>query len=139
MSLPLCYSANVDMTEDDCIALLQTIRWNDKPTCPYCASTKCCHMLDHRFHCNSCNTAFSVTAQTIFHQTRLPLVKWFQAISFVLDSSNYVSSRSLAKVVGVNRHTGYRMLRQIDKALIDSEQRVLINQIHAQSKGGNNV
>jgi len=127
------------MKEDDCIVLLQTIRWDGKPTCPYCESTKCCSMRDHRFHCNTCNTAFSVTAQTIFHQTRLPLAKWFEAISFVLTSSKYVSSRNLAIRIGVNKHTGYRVLQQIDKALVDPTQSVLIHQIYAQSKGGNNV
>lgn len=127
------------LDENDCLAILRVIRWPNKPICPYCSSTKCCTIPKHRFHCNSCNTAFSVTAQTIFHQTRLPLAKWFEAISFVLTSSKYVSSRSLAIRIGVNKHTGYRVLQQIDRALIDPSQRVLIHQIHFLSNGGQDV
>ena len=127
------------MSEEDCIALLQTIRWDGKPICPYCTSTKCCSILDHRFHCNSCNAAFSVTVQTIFHQTRISLTKWFIAISFVTDPSIHISSRSLAIAIGVNKHTGYRILQQIDKALIDPVQNKIIQQIGLHYKGGNNV
>lgn len=125
--------------EEECIRFLQQIRWQGMPKCPYCASSKCCPIETYRFHCNSCNTAFSVTVNTIFHQTRLPLTKWFEAITLILDAPNYISSRNLAMKIGVNKHTGYRILQQIDKALLDPAQRVLIHQIHSQKKGGNNV
>jgi transposase-like protein len=130
---------NVSMSEDDCIAFLQAIRWENKPVCPYCQSPKCCPIQNHRFHCNTCNTAFSVTAQTLFHQTRLPLIKWFEAIAFVLKSSNHVSSRMLAITISVNRHTGYRILQRIDMALLDPTQRDLLYNIYSQSKEDNNA
>ena len=125
------------MTEKECLDALQNMRWNGTPTCPYCDSTKCCSISNNRYHCNSCNTSFSVTVQTLFHQTRIPLSVWFQAISIIVSSTNYVSSRNLALQIGVNKHTGYRIIQKVNKAMFEPEQKELLHQINVLIKGGN--
>ena len=58
--------------QEDCIRHLESIRWKGKPTCPYCKSKNCTPMpKEHRYHCNSCNTSYSVTVGTIFHKTKI--------------------------------------------------------------------
>jgi len=46
-----------------------------------------------RYHCNNCNTSFSVTVGTIFHRTHLPIQKWFLAIAIILNAKKGLSAR----------------------------------------------
>jgi transposase-like protein len=121
--------------DDDCSQLLAEILWHGIPKCPYCSSTKYCAIPNNRYHCNSCNTSFSITAQTMFHQTRIPLKTWFRAIRIVQSSTRHVSSRYLASQIGVNKNTGYRIMRRINSALFDPEQRQIVDNIFSIYKG----
>ncbi len=59
-------------TQDSCIKHLEQCKWNNTPKCPYCESINQTPLKDtYRYHCNNCNTSFSVTVGTIFHQTHL--------------------------------------------------------------------
>src|SRR5215203_6873309 len=101
-------------TDNDCLAFLESIRWNGQPTCPYCASGRISTIPKERRHrCNNCNTAFSATVGTIFHRTHLPLQKWFVAISLVLDAREPISARQLARRVDVNKNTARHLNRRI--------------------------
>lgn len=110
-------------TEKDCIKHLEKARWNDKPTCPYCKSTKQTPLeKEYRYHCNTCNTSYSVTVGTIFHDTKLDLQKWFLAVSLVLNAKKGISSRQLSRDLEVNKNTGWYLLMRIRKAMLqDSE------------------
>src|SRR5687768_10750004 len=82
---------------DGCVAYLEQIRWSGKPICPFCIR-KCSTPLrdENRHHCNNCNGTFSVTAQSMFHGTRLPLQKWFLAIAWHLTEEKRLTARELA-------------------------------------------
>ncbi len=103
-------------TQADCLAHLETVRWNGKPICPYCKLGKVSKMA-HRYHCNACNTSFSVTVGTIFHKTKVDLQKWFLAISLVLNAKKGISARQLARDIEVNKNTAWLMLMRIRKAM----------------------
>lgn len=114
-------------TQEDCIAHLEQVRWRGTPTCPYCNSTHATPIpKEHRYHCNNCNTTFSVTVNTIFHHTHLPLQKWFLAISLVLNTKNNIASRQLARDLEVNKNTAWYLARRIRRAVIKPEQRELL-------------
>jgi transposase-like protein len=107
-------------TQLDCIKHLESVRWNNEPTCPYCKSKKCTPRKDGRnYHCNSCNTGFSVTVGTIFHKTRCDLQKWFLAISLVLNAKKGYASRQLARDIEVTKDTAWYMLMRIRNAMIE--------------------
>jgi transposase-like protein len=106
--------------ETDCIAHIERVRWNGKPVCPYCKSTKTTPMRsESRHHCNGCNTTFSVTVDTIFHHTHLPLQKWFLAISLVLNAKKGISARQLGRDLEVNKNTAWFMGMRIRNAMFD--------------------
>lgn len=105
-------------TQDDCLVHLEQVRWKNKPRCPYCDSTNQTPLKkEKRYHCNNCNTSFSVTVGTIFHDTKLDLQKWFLALSLVLNAKKGISSRQLARDIEVNKDTAWRMQMQIRKAM----------------------
>ena len=117
-------------TNDDCIAHLEKVHWNDKPICPYCKSTKSTPMSkEKRHHCNNCNTTFSVTVGTIFHHTRIPLQKWFLAVTLVLNAKKGIAARQLGRDLKVNKDTAWRIGMKVREAMSQHEQRQLLTGI----------
>ena len=54
-------------TPHECNLILAGLRWEGAPIWPYCgAGCRVPVTVGGRYHCNSCNTNFSVTAKTIF-------------------------------------------------------------------------
>jgi len=103
------------MTNKDCIKLLEKIRWNNIPTCPYCKSNNSTPMpKQNRHHCNNCNTSYSVTVGTFLHNTKLDLQKWFAAIRLIYGI-NSMGVRLLSKEIKVNKNTAHGMIERIEK------------------------
>lgn len=114
-------------TQESCLAHLEQVRWQNKPKCPYCGSDKQTPLKkEHRYHCNKCNVSYSVTVQTIFHKTHLPIQKWFLAVSLILNAKKGVSARQLARDLQVNRNTAWRIAMQIREAMCGPDQRKLL-------------
>ena len=108
---------------EECLALLEQIRWGGIPQCPYCQSTNSTAIKkERRYHCNTCFNSYSVTVDTLFHKTRVDLRKWFLAIHLFLASSGDISVRKLAKEIGVNKNTASYMLSRIRKAVLEEEE-----------------
>lgn len=102
----------------ECIALLEQIRWSGKPRCPYCHSMNASPLKsEHRYHCNTCFTSYSVTVGTLFHKTHVELPKWFQAIKLIMSKSKKVSIRQLALEIDVTKNTSSYMVSRIQDAL----------------------
>ncbi len=117
-------------TEKDCIKHIEDVRWHGKPICTYCGSQKATPLpKEDRYHCNNCNTTFSVTVGTIFHHTHLPCQKWFLAISIVLNAKKGISARQLARDLEVNKDTAWRMGMKIRQAMMQQTQRELLTGI----------
>ncbi|MCX6557708.1 MAG: IS1595 family transposase [Candidatus Aminicenantes bacterium] len=107
----------------DCLKHLEMVRWNGKSICPYCKSIKVtAFKSEYRYHCNNCNTSFSVTVGTIFHKTKLDLQKWFLAVSLVLNAKKKISARKLARDIKVNKNTAWYMQMRIRRAMVQNSE-----------------
>lgn len=107
-------------TQADCIKHLEKARWGDTPVCAYCGSENTYPLpLELRHHCNTCRKSFSVTIGTIFFDTRLPMQKWFLAISLILNAKKGISARQLARDIEVNKDTAWSMAMRIRNAMKD--------------------
>lgn len=114
---------------DSCISFLESIKWANKPVCPYCSSNSFSELKEgHRYHCNTCNTSYSVTVGTLFHKTKAPLQKWFTAIKILLNPDVKISVRELAMQIEVTKDTAWRMEQQIKEAILKRD--YLVNQIY---------
>jgi len=113
-------------SHSDCIKYLERVRWQGVPTCPYCHVQKSTLMKDGRHHCNGCGVAYSVTVNTVFHRSRLPLPKWFQAIRLIIVSHGNISARELAKRVRINRNTAWQITTKIHDAMVNTDERQLL-------------
>ena len=104
-------------TKESCLRFIENIRWKNKPRCPHCGSFRVSPLFkESRYHCNCCNRSFSVTVKTIFHNTRVPLQKWFLAIDIFSKAEKSFSVRALAEKLEVNKNTAWGMIGKLTKA-----------------------
>ena len=107
-------------TQESCVKHLEKIRWGDKPICVYCSSTNTNPLVKElRHHCNKCCKSFSVTVNTIFHQTHVPLQKWFLLISLMQNAKKGLSSLQASRDIEVSQTSTWSMMHRIRKAMSD--------------------
>jgi len=107
------------MGEEECKAYLAFSQWGNKPVCPYCECDTC-YTTAKRYKCSGCKRLFSVTVGTIFHDSKIPLDKWFIAIYFATMHKKGISSCQLARDISVTQRTAWHMLHRIRHTLIDN-------------------
>lgn len=106
-------------SEEACRDYIMQLRWPEGFRCPRCACTKAWFTNRHRFHCASCSHQASVTAGTIFQDTRLPLRLWFQAMWYVVDQKQGVSALGLQKALGLGSYrTAWTWLHKLRRAMV---------------------
>jgi transposase-like protein len=108
--------------EDACRSYLEGLRWADGVTCPRCGSKSISRVEKyHIFDCNSCRYQFSVTSGTIFHDTHLPLWKWFTAIYLMIESKKGISANQMKRTLGVGSYrTAWYLCHRIRAAMADA-------------------
>lgn len=105
-------------TSIDCFVYLEKIRWNNKPKCPYCDSEKFSRVKNcSRYHCNACNSSYSVTVGTIFHRTRIDLRKWFVALALLRGTLIGISIRVLSEKLELNKNTVLYLIKRYNLAM----------------------
>lgn len=68
-------------TEEACLEYLEKLRWPAGFRCPNCSHDVGYSLAARRLiQCAVCRHQASVTAGTMFHKTRIPLVHWFWMI-----------------------------------------------------------
>ncbi len=71
--------------ETDCLEYLQKFKWPNGYQCPKCRFSEYWNASGNVAVCRSCQHQTSLTADTIFHGTRKPLMFWFRAIWYVTE------------------------------------------------------
>src|SRR3954453_8113821 len=93
-------------TEAACREALFATRWREGLTCPACGHRGFCALRTRKvFQCNRCKKQLSLTAGTVFRDTKLPLTAWFSAICHLTQSKSGISSIELARRLGVRQPT----------------------------------
>src|SRR5690349_415803 len=109
-------------TEENCRAALEELRWPDGVRCPRCNSVKISRIHERdQFDCDVCRYQFSVTSGTIWHDTHLPLRKWFIAIYLVVESKKGFSANQMKRVLGVSYKTAWYLCHRIRAAMTERE------------------
>ena len=126
MTLNLEVIYGIFPTKRDCVRHLEKWYWQGKPICPYCNKSRSSALENEgRHHCNSCHTTFSVTVNTPFHHSRLPLQKWFWAISMMVNTTTNFTVRYLANELHISKNTAWFLSGRIKAGMLDSKHRQL--------------
>src|SRR3954449_827189 len=95
-------------TEAACREALFAMRWREGPACPTCGRRGFCRLTTRKvFQCNRCKKQLSLTAGTVFQDSKLPLTTWFAAIYQLTQAKNGISSIELARRLGVRQPTAW--------------------------------
>lgn len=78
-------------------------------------SAKSKNRRDRIYQCRDCYQQFSVTSGTLFHDSHLPLTKWFMAIALILDAKKGMSANQLKRHLGVQYRTAWHVKMRIER------------------------
>ena len=105
--------------EESCREYLYQMRWQDGFICPHCDHREYWIRDNGQYQCKRCRYRISVTAGTIFQDTRIPLRLWFRAIWQVVSQKHGISALGLQRVLGCNRYaTTWNMLHRLRTAMV---------------------
>ena len=106
-------------SDEDCRDYLATLRWPEGFICPGCDGRNSWRMRRGLYLCRNCRRQTSVTAGTIFQDSRLPLRLWFRAIWYVTSQKNGVSALGLQRVLGFGSYqTAWAWLQKLRRAML---------------------
>ncbi|MCP5019865.1 MAG: IS1595 family transposase [Ketobacter sp.] len=105
--------------EEACREYIYQMRWPDGFICPRCSHQKCWKRQNGLYRCSQCKYHLSVTAGTIFQDSRIPLRLWFRAIWQVVSQKHGISALGLQRVLGLSRYeTTWNMLHRLRTAMV---------------------
>lgn len=103
--------------EQACLDHLRNIRWRDGEFCPHCNGGRIYHFSDGKtFKCGDCRQRFSIKVGTIFHDTKLPLRKWFMAIWLITNHKKGIASTTLARDLKITQKSAWHVLHRLRHA-----------------------
>lgn len=106
-------------TEEDCRVYLARLRWPEGFRCPRCGWGKAWPVRGVLLECAGCGSQTSVTAGTIFQDTRTPLPVWFRAMWWVTTQKNGASALGLQRVLGLKSYeTAWAWLHKLRRAMV---------------------
>lgn len=113
-------------SEDRCRAYLEELRWPDGVVCPRCEGTTISRIVRrNQFDCDDCRYQFSVTAGTLFHDSHLPLWKWFIAVYLIGESKKGIPAKQLQRTLGTSYKTAWYLGHRIREAMGEDDQPLL--------------
>ena len=112
--------------EDDCKQYLFDLKWRDGYQCRRCGCNKS-HKGRTRFHlrCQSCTYDESVTAHTMFHKLKIPLLKAFGMSFRLAVKKKGMSTTELAREYSINQKSSWLFKRKTQEAMKSSGKHLL--------------
>jgi transposase-like protein len=116
-------------SEEHALAYWMKTRWPKGVACIRCFHTNC-YLIETRgktrkparlFECAACKLHFSATTGTLFHDSHLPLQKWFTAIALMVESKKGISASQVARHIGVTYKTGWYLCQRIRQAMQETD------------------
>jgi transposase-like protein len=106
-------------TEDQCRAYLIQLRWPEGFVCPQCQGQEAWQNCRQLWVCCRCRYHASVTAGTLFQDTRKPLRLWFRAIWFVTSQKQGASALAMQRALGLGSYpTAWSWLHKLRRAMV---------------------
>ena len=108
--------------EAACACHLERMRWPEGFECPSCGVVGDPWRLRSRprvVECRHCGHQVSLTAGTVMHRTRQPLLVWFWAAYLVTTQTPGMSALQFQRQIGIRRYeTAFQMLHKLRVAMV---------------------
>jgi transposase-like protein len=117
-------------SEEKCIAHYERMRWPKGLRCIRCQGERVSRLeaegktgkARHLYHCSDCRYQYSVTTGTMFHDSHLPLTKWFLAIYMICSAKKGVSAAQLKRELKTSYETAWYMAHRIRTAMSEDDE-----------------
>src|SRR5260370_29558722 len=112
-------------TEEHALAYWIKTRWPRGVRCLACDHDKC-YLIETKgktgkparlFECADCGLHFSATTNTLFHDTHLPLTKWFAVIALMVEGKKGISANQVRRHVGLTYKTAWYVCHRVREAM----------------------
>ena len=112
-------------TEEACAQHLQAMRWPEGFICPHCGHPEAWAIRTRKLlDCKGCRSKVSLTAGTLFHKTRTPLVKWYWLLYRMALDKVGVSVAEMQRGLEIKAYkTAWLMAHKVRKAMADRDAR----------------
>jgi len=92
---------------------LENIRWNGIVISPFSPNSKVYYCSSNKYKCRDTGKYFNAKTNTIFHNSRIALHKWFRAIWIMSIEKSDITSVDLAKNLGITQKSAWYMMQRI--------------------------
>jgi transposase-like protein len=109
-------------TEVACQDYLAACRWPDGFVCPRCGHRQAYRLTAYRrWQCVACRAQVSLTAGTVFHNTKTSLTVWFWAAYLAVTDKRGISALLLQRQLGLRRYeTAWMLLHKLRRAMVNA-------------------
>src|SRR2546421_5433690 len=108
-----------------CRELLKRLRWPVRPECPRCKGpATSLETQKDLLYCKECDYQFTVTSNTIFHDSHLSLIKWFCAVYLLCESRKGMSANQVKRMLGISYKTAWYLCHRIRAAMTEAEHKM---------------
>src|SRR5581483_5212128 len=114
-------------TDDKCRELLERLRWPEGPECPRCKSREVVRLVTAAklLYCKECDYQFTATVGTIFHDSHLPVTKWFMVTLLLCEARKGISANQIKRTVGMSYKTAWYLCHRIRAAMKEADRPML--------------
>ncbi|MBI4479467.1 MAG: IS1595 family transposase [Acidobacteria bacterium] len=117
-------------SEERCREYLELLRWPTGVCCVRCGDTAVWKLEKrNQYECHGCGYQFSATAGTVFHDSHLPLWKWFLATYLICEAKKGLSANQMKRTLGVSYKTAWYLCHRIREAMKCDESQKLTGTI----------
>lgn len=115
-------------TEDMALDYLVNARWPKGVRCLACDHDKV-YRIDTKgktgkpcrlYECAECGLHFSATTGTLFHDSHLPLTKWFATMALMAEAKKGISANQVSRHIGVSYKTAWYLCHRIRNAMSET-------------------
>ena len=104
-------------TEQTAIEYFENRRWPDGVRCPHCESERTTRLRQKPYHlCKDCRKKFTFRTNTVYEGTHIPMRKWLYAMYMLVTARKGISSRQLAKELGITQKSAWYLLHRLRTA-----------------------
>lgn len=102
---------------------LEARLWKDGPICPHCGVIDDATLMKGEttraglYQCNSCREPFTVTVNTLYERSKIPLHKWLAATHLMMASKKGMSALQVGRMIGISKKTAWFLCHRIRESL----------------------
>ena len=111
-------------TEKACFDYLFKMKWPEGFVCPKCGHQSYWISSKHIYICTRCESHISLTADTIMHDTKKPIIYWFKAMWWFTTRKSGINAVNLKDLLGLGSYgTAWTWLQKLRRCTIRMAQR----------------